>query len=105
MRVVDVPVMRMHCACAASRPGVSLNSLNYNSHPTRSIGRYTLTPLTHKTDCGRFQAALSIRSGRGTTTHDRVYRFIPLFATSRDAARYGLEQGLEYAQRQQPATA
>jgi hypothetical protein len=100
MHAVGALAMRMHCACAASRPGVSLISLNYHSHPTRSIGRYTLTPLTRKTDCGRFLAALSIRSGRGAATHDRVYRFIPLFATSLDAARYGLEQGLEYAQLQ-----
>ena len=104
MRFVEARVMRMHRACRASHPGVSLISLNYHTHPTRSVGRYTLTPLTRRTDCGRFLAALSIRSGRGAATHDRVYRFIPLFATSRDAARYGLEQGLEYAQ-QQAATA
>ena len=100
MRVVDVPAMRMHCACAASQSGVSSISLNYHAHPTQSVGRYTLTPLTRRTDCGRFLVTLSIRSGRGTATHDRVYRFIPLFATSRDAARYGIEQGLEYAQQQ-----
>jgi hypothetical protein len=65
-------------------------------HAARTVGRYRLSPLTRSTDCGRVCASLSIRSGQGTSTHDRVFRFTPLFPSHQDAAHYAMEQGLIY---------
>lgn len=61
-----------------------------------SVGRFLLSAVTRRTDSGQFAASLSIRSGSGTGTHDRVFRFIPLFPSRRAAQRYALAQGREY---------
>jgi len=60
---------------------------------TFSVGKYLVSPLTRRTDSGEYSASLSIRSGSGTSAHDRVYRFIPQFATRAGARRYAIEQG------------
>jgi hypothetical protein len=39
---------------------------------------------------------VSIRSGRGSATHDRVLRFVPMFDTAAEAARYAAMQGLAW---------
>jgi len=39
---------------------------------------------------------VSIRSGKGSATHDRVLRLVPLFDSKEDAARYALSQGLSW---------
>ncbi len=68
--------------------------LIHSTHLARTVGRFVLSPITRQTDSGEFAASLSIRSGRGATSHDRVFRFIPLFATAQAAASYALDQGL-----------
>lgn len=60
------------------------------------MGRFLLSPLTRATDCGRYAASLSIRSGQGQGTHDRIFRFTPLFGSAQAAARYALNQGMDY---------
>jgi hypothetical protein len=55
--------------------------------------------VVRQTDSGQYAASLSIRSGRGTGTHDRVFRFTPLFPSSRAAARYALAQGMDFLRR------
>jgi hypothetical protein len=45
---------------------------------------------------GRYAASVSIRTGRGSATHDRVMRFVPLFDTYRAAIRYATDQGLAW---------
>ena len=60
---------------------------------TFSVGKYLVSPLTQRTEAGSFAASVSIRSGRGTGTHDRVYRFVPRFASRENALRYAIEQG------------
>jgi hypothetical protein len=65
-----------------------------HTHPhTISLGRYRVSPLTRQTDEGRYTASVSIRSGRGAASHDRVFRFMPTFATREDALDYALAQG------------
>jgi hypothetical protein len=60
------------------------------------VGRFVLSPITRQTANGQFAASLSIRSGQGSGTHDRVYRFIPLFDTPQAASTYALDQGRSY---------
>lgn len=71
------------------------------SHLIQTVGRFVLSPITRQTASGQFAASLSIRSGQGSGTHDRVYRFIPLFDSPQAAALYALDQGRSYLR--QPA--
>ena len=71
----------------------------HRSHPPRREGRFLLSPLTRRTDDGRFTASLSIRSGHGQGTCDRVYRFAPSFRSHAAGARYALAQGLSLLER------
>lgn len=59
-----------------------------------AVGKYLVSPLIRPTDNGDFAASVSIRSGRGSGTHDRVMRFTPRFASHSQAVRYATEQGL-----------
>jgi hypothetical protein len=52
--------------------------------------------LTRPIDGGRFAAAVSIRSGAGSMTHDRVMRFVPIFDTHDQATRFAAEQALAW---------
>ncbi|RRS04643.1 hypothetical protein EIP75_09490 [Aquabacterium soli] len=60
---------------------------------TRALGKFVFSAFSQQTDCGQHQASLSIRSGRGRGTHDRVFRFVPLFTTPQAAIHYALAQG------------
>jgi len=59
-----------------------------------AVGKYLVSPLIKNLDDGRFAASVSIRSGHGSGTHDRVMRFTPSFANQAAAIRYALDQGL-----------
>jgi hypothetical protein len=64
-----------------------------------SVGKYLVSPMTRLTGEGDYAASLSIRSGRGSGTHDRVFRFVPRFATPEGARTYAIEQGVSWLQR------
>jgi hypothetical protein len=68
----------------------SMNHINTNI----AVGKYLVSPLTKRLDDGRYAASVSIRTGRGTATHDRVLRFAALFNTQAAAVTYATEQGL-----------
>ena len=59
-----------------------------------AAGKYLVSPLIKDLDDGRFSASVSIRSGRGSGTHDRVMRFTPRFGSHAAAVRYAVDQGL-----------
>ncbi|MBI2731797.1 MAG: hypothetical protein HYX44_00290 [Aquabacterium sp.] len=61
-----------------------------------SVGKYLLSPLVKLTESGQYAASVSVRSGRGCGTHDRIYRFTPFFATREEATLYALAQGQRY---------
>jgi hypothetical protein len=46
---------------------------------------------------GRFEAQVSIASGRGSASTDRVMRFCDDFSTHDAAAHYALSQGIDWA--------
>ena len=60
------------------------------------VGKYLVSPLTRQAVCGRYAASVSIRSGRGSMTHDRVLRLLPLFNSSEEAARHASAEGLAW---------
>jgi len=61
------------------------------------VGRYLVSPMTKSQDDGSFSASVSIRSGRGMASVDRVMRFAPQFASRRAALRYATAEGLAWA--------
>lgn len=81
-------------ACAA-HTHVNISSRIHS----QSVGKYILSPLVKRTDNGQYAASISVRSGRGSGTHDRIYRFVPSFPTSEDALRYALAQGRSFIAR------
>jgi hypothetical protein len=60
---------------------------------TFSVGKYLVSPLTRLTPSGRYAPSVSIRSGQGRATHDRVLRFVACFPTREGACRYAADQG------------
>lgn len=88
------PGSRPPCGRTPSVPARDLLK-SIPSH-TRAVGKFLLSPLSKQTPSGQYAASLSIRSGRGSGTHDRVFRFIPVFPTPQAAMQYALEQGLGY---------
>lgn len=62
------------------------------------MGRFCLSPFARLTDSGLYSALLSIRSGRGSASHDRVFRFAPLFASRDEAVHYAAAQGRDFVQ-------
>ena len=60
------------------------------------VGKYLVSPLTREVGFNRYAASVSIRSGQGRGTHDRVLRLLPVFADAPSASRYATEQGLAW---------
>jgi hypothetical protein len=67
-----------------------------------AVGKYLVSPLSRRTDDGQFTASVSIRSGQGQASHDRVLRFATLFASQAEAMLFATRQGMTWVQ--QPAT-
>lgn len=67
-----------------------MNTILEQSFP---VGKYLVSPLTRRTESGRYTAHVSIRSGRGQATHDRVLGFVPEFGTREGALRYAATEG------------
>lgn len=67
-----------------------------------SVGKYLVSPSTHTTGNGQFTACVSIRSGSGSGTHDRIYRFVPEFAEQDSALRYAVSEGLRWLAQRHP---
>lgn len=62
--------------------------------PPTCVGRFLVSPLAKLLDNGRFGASVSIRSGSGSASTDRVMRFIGQFDSADAAQRYAHHQGL-----------
>jgi len=56
------------------------------------IGKALVSPFTRLLAPGRYTSAVSIRTGRGRATHDRVLRFVPEFDSPDAALRYAAHQ-------------
>lgn len=64
-----------------------------------AIGRYLVSPIVKSETDGSFAASVSIRSGQGMASHDRVMRFAPRFRSERAALRYATHEGLAWVRR------
>ena len=60
------------------------------------VGKYLVSPIIKTQDDGSFAASVSIRSGIGQASHDRVMRFTRRFNSQRAALRYATAEGLAW---------
>ncbi len=63
-------------------------------HNKIAVGKYLVSPLAKEQGEGRYVASVSIRSGRGSASHDRVLRFSGLFDSAAAALHYATEHAL-----------
>jgi hypothetical protein len=61
-----------------------------------TVGKYLISPLTKLLENGWYACSVSIRSGSGSGTHDRVLRLTRLFKTKLAAVRYATAEGLQW---------
>ena len=69
-----------------------------NNHTHIAVGKYLVSPLIKQQAEGRYAASVSIRSGRGSATHDRVMRLSGLFDTAAAAVQHATEHALAWIQ-------
>jgi hypothetical protein len=62
----------------------------------RRIGKYLVSPLIKVLENGWFATSVSIRSGSGSTTTDRVLRLTRLFRCRTEAASFAHAEGLQW---------
>jgi hypothetical protein len=71
--------------------------MHNNKNKNIEVGRFLVSPMTQAREGGGFDALVSIRSGRGMASLDRVMRFTPQFGSPQAALRYAKAQGLAWA--------
>ncbi|SFV03205.1 hypothetical protein SAMN05216350_11612 [Polaromonas sp. YR568] len=88
------------------KPGkISGTDFMNTDHTKISVGKYLVSPLAKQQGEG-YAASVSIRSGRGSATHDRVMRFSGLFDSAAAAVHYATEHALRWInERSAPACA
>ena len=62
----------------------------------RLIGRYLVSPLVKAAGNGWFASSVSIRSGAGSGTTDRVLRLTRLFRCAKEATAYAHAEALQW---------
>jgi len=90
----------MHHVPFGHPPGLMalVNLLNLPPAPSFSVDKFCLSPFAKLNESGQYAASISIRSGRGRGTLDRVFRLIPCFPTHEEAIRYAADQGRRFVQ-------
>lgn len=79
-------------------------SLLMNSSPhTFRIDGFAITPSSRTTDSGHFTSSVSIRSGQGQSSHDRIYRFSALFTHEEAAIGHAMAQARQWLRDGRPA--
>jgi hypothetical protein len=61
-----------------------------------TMGKYRIAACPSALPCGQFAAQVSIASGRGSASTDRVMRFHNAFASHDAASRFALAQGIHW---------
>ncbi|WP_298923310.1 hypothetical protein [uncultured Ramlibacter sp.] len=65
-------------------------------NPKLTVGKYLITPLVKLMEDGWYATSVSIRSGVGSGTHDRVLRLTQLFRDRLAAIHYATGEGLQW---------
>jgi hypothetical protein len=65
-------------------------------HQSITLGKYRIAACPRVLPSGRFAAQVSVASGQGSASTARIMCFVDDFATHDDAAKYALEQGMDW---------
>lgn len=88
----------MRPGAGTRRPTPQNNNKNMQHNKNNiELGRFLISPMSRARGDGGFDALVSIRSGQGMASVDRVMRFSPTFSSTQAALRYAREQGLAWA--------
>jgi hypothetical protein len=60
------------------------------------VGKYLVSPLTRPLGQGIHASSVSIKTGIGRASHDRVMRFASVFDTPQQALQFAADQGLQW---------
>lgn len=60
------------------------------------MGKYRIAACPQPLPCGHFAAQVSIASGRGSASTDRVMRFHDAFTSLQAASDYAMVQGIDW---------
>jgi hypothetical protein len=61
-----------------------------------TMGKYRIAACPRQLPCGQYAAQVSIASGRGSASTDRVMRFHDEFPSHDAAARFAIAQGIDW---------
>lgn len=61
-----------------------------------TVGKYLISPMTRLLENGWYACSVSIRSGRGQATTDRVLRLTRLFRDSVSASDYAIAEAMQW---------
>ena len=61
-----------------------------------TVGKYLISPLVRVAEGGGYSASVSVKSGHGSGTHDRVLRLIGRFRTLETARCHAVAEGIDY---------
>ena len=75
-------------------------SIHHCLHQSILMGKYRIQPCSRALPNGAFGAQVSVASGRGSASTDRVMRSVPEFATPAAASQYALDEGVLWVERQ-----
>ncbi len=67
-----------------------------NEKDSITVGKYRISPLIRMVENGWYACSVSIRSGSGSGTHDRVLRLTRLFRDHIAAVSYAIAEGLRW---------
>lgn len=84
-----------HARARASAKTNKRKTMTHQHNPI-TVGKYLISPLTRPLANGWFACSVSIRSGSGSATTDRVVRLTRLFRDAIAAADYALAEGLQW---------
>jgi hypothetical protein len=72
-----------------------IHTITFENSPI-TMGKYRIAACPRALPTGRFAAQVSVASGRGSASTDRVMCFTSDFATRDAAASFALAQGLDW---------
>ena len=93
---------RTRSACPDARPARAGTAFLkeeqlHNNKNNLEVGRFLVSPMSQPRPGGGFDALVSIRSGSGQASVDRVMRFTPQFSSPQAALHYAQAEGLAWA--------
>lgn len=94
-RLSRLPIIFRETAAALGVAALKQRQMNDSSHNIIA-GKYLISPLVKLLENGWYAASVSIRSGSGSGTHDRVLRLTRLFRSKLAAVQYATAEGLQW---------